>query len=59
MVIQASQQLLARWAPLFEGHWGPEPGPANKRTLLDSVESALAKPTEESPNHIDAPMVEI
>jgi DNA-binding NtrC family response regulator len=54
VVIQASQQMFTRWAPLFEGHWGPVPIPANKRTLLDSVESALAKPTEESPNHIDA-----
>lgn len=54
VVIQASQQMLARWAPLFEAHWGPMSIPANKRTLLDSVESALAKPTEESPNDIDA-----
>jgi hypothetical protein len=54
VVIRASQETLTRWAPLFEGHWGPVPIPANKRTLLDSVESALAKPTEESPNYIDA-----
>ena len=54
VVIQASQQMFARWAPLFEGHWEPEAMPANKRTLLDSIESALAKTTEESPNHYRA-----
>ena len=50
VVIQASQQMFARWAPLFEAHWGPMSIPANKRTLLDSVESALTQPTKESPN---------
>ncbi len=43
VVIHASQQMFARWAPLFEAHWGLTSIPANKRTLLDLVESALAK----------------
>jgi hypothetical protein len=43
VVIQAPEQMLAQCAPLFEGHWGPRPIPATKRTLLESVESAFSK----------------
>jgi len=57
VVIQASQQMLARWAPLFEGHWGPMQIPANKGSLLDSVQSVLAKPTGESADRIDAQLL--
>jgi len=46
VVIEASQQMLARWEPMIEGHWGSVSIPANRRTLLDSVESALTQPTE-------------
>ena len=58
VVMHASQQMFARWAPLFEAHWGLTSTPANKRTLLDLVESALVTPTEEPPNHVDAPHCE-
>jgi len=43
VVIQAPQQVLAQWAPVFEGRWGAIRIPVTKRTLLDSVEFALAK----------------
>ena len=57
VVIQAPQQMLAQWSPLFEGHWEPMPRPANKRTLLNSVEFALTKPMGESPDRIDADLL--
>jgi len=41
VVVQASRQMLARWAPMFQAHGGPMPIPANRRTLLASVQSAL------------------
>ena len=44
VVVQAPQQALAHWEPVFEEHLGPTQIPATRRTLLDSVQSALAKP---------------
>jgi len=54
VVVQVPRQALARWAPMFEGHWGSVQIPATRRTLLDSVQSALAKPIGESPDRVDA-----
>jgi hypothetical protein len=54
VVMQASEEVLARWAPLFEGHWGPVPVPTNKRTLLESLDFALATPTGGAPDRTDA-----
>ena len=55
VVVQAPQPMLARWAPLFEGNWGPVQTPANKRTLLDSVEAALAKPVGDGHEVVEVP----
>jgi len=53
IIVRAPQPMLAQWTPRFEGHWGPVQIPANKRTLLDSVEFALAKPVGDG--NVDAP----
>jgi len=53
VVLQGPHPMFAQWAPLFEGHWGSVEVPANKRTLLDSVESALAMPVEETKEDVD------
>jgi hypothetical protein len=50
VIIQAHQQALAEWAPVFEGRWGAMRMPATERPLLDSVEFALATPPGESPD---------
>jgi len=49
VIIQASQQALAEWAPVFEGRWGAMWMPVTERTLLDSVEFALATSPGEKP----------
>jgi hypothetical protein len=41
-IIDAPAAALAQWAPVFERRWGAIRMPVTRRTLLDSVEFALA-----------------
>ncbi len=41
-IIEAPAEALTLFAPLFEGRWGATRMPVTKRTLLDSIEFALA-----------------
>jgi hypothetical protein len=47
-IIEAPAEALTLFAPLFEGRWGATRMPVTNRTLLDSVEFALAAFPEES-----------
>ena len=56
MVVQAPQQLLARWAPLFEGHsWEAMRMPVTSQTLLDSVQLALVTSGRAAHEDVGAP----
>lgn len=48
-IIEAPAEALALWAPVFEGRWGATRMPVTKRTLLDSIEFALAASPREGP----------
>jgi hypothetical protein len=48
-IIEAPAEALTQWAPRFERRWGATRMPVTKRTLLDSVEFALAALPEERP----------
>jgi hypothetical protein len=48
VIIQAPDEVLAQWAPVFVGRWGARRIPVTRRTPLDSVEIALAKSVEET-----------
>ncbi len=52
-IIEAPAEALTLFAPVFEGRWGATRMPVTKRTLLDSVEFALAAP-EGSPEGVVA-----
>ena len=53
-IIEAPAEALTLLAPLFEGRWGATRMPVTKRTLLDSVEFALAASPGESPEGVVA-----
>ena len=54
-IVETSAEALTLFAPLFEGRWGATRMPVTDRTLLDSVEFALAAlPGEGSEEAVEA-----
>jgi hypothetical protein len=49
VVIEAPQQLLERWAPLFGGCWTSMRMPVTGRILIEAVDLALASPGADGP----------
>jgi hypothetical protein len=53
-IINAPAEVLTLYAPLFEERWGATRMPVSKRTLLDSVEFALAALPGDRPEEVVA-----
>lgn len=56
LIVQAHQQMLAQWSPLFEGRsWSAMRTPVTSQTLLESVQLALARSAREGRKDVDVP----